>query len=146
MGFKPKDSEERTIPIPSTLVRDLKALKTTSKTNLIFPNGQGNANGHLLRDLKEVAKRGKLNCGHCESTHFGKAITCKTHAVCEQFYLHKFRHTFACMHLLAGVDVRTVQHNCWAFSICTENRVRWLLAETRYRHAIEAPCERTALP
>ena len=109
MGFKPKDSEERTIPIPSSLVRDLKALKTTSKTNLIFPNGQGNANGHLLRDLKEVAKRGKLNCGHCESTHFGKPVTCKTHAVCEQFYLHKFRHTFACMHLLAGVDVRTVQ-------------------------------------
>jgi integrase/recombinase XerD len=109
MGFKPKDSEERTIPIPSSLVRDLKALKTTSKTNLIFPNGQGNANGHLLRDLKEVAKRGKLNCGHCQSTHFGKPVTCKTHAVCEQFYLHKFRHTFACMHLLAGVDVRTVQ-------------------------------------
>ena len=26
----------------------------------------------LLRDLKEVAKRGKLNCGHCNSTHFGK--------------------------------------------------------------------------
>jgi integrase len=25
MGFKPKDSEERTIPIPSSLVRDLKA-------------------------------------------------------------------------------------------------------------------------
>jgi len=108
MGFKPKDSEERTIPIPSSLVRDLKALKATSKSLLIFPNGQGRPNGHLLRDLKEVAKRGKLNCGHCESTHFGKPVTCKTHAVCEQFYLHKFRHTFACMHLLAGVDVRTV--------------------------------------
>jgi site-specific recombinase XerD len=39
----------------------------------------------------------------------GKKVSCKTHAVCEQFYLHKFRHTFACMHLLAGVDVRTVQ-------------------------------------
>jgi hypothetical protein len=30
-------------------------------------------------------------------------------AVCEQFYLHKFRRTFACVHLLAGVDVRTLQ-------------------------------------
>ena len=29
-------------------------------------------------------------------------------------------------------------NNCWAFSICTENHVRWLLGETRYRHAIEA--------
>ena len=36
-------------------------------------------------------------------------MTCKDHAVCGQFYLHKFRHTFACMHLLAGVDIRTVQ-------------------------------------
>ena len=54
--------------------------------------------------LRKSGKRGKLNCGHCSSTHFGKPITCKTHAVCEQFYLHKFRHTFACMHLLAGVD------------------------------------------
>ncbi len=114
MGFKPKDSEERTIPIPSSLVRDLKALKATSKSLLIFPNGQGRPNGHLLRDLKNVALRGKLNCGHCESEHFGKPVTCKTHAVCEQFYLHKFRHTFACMHLLGngvepGMDVRTVQ-------------------------------------
>jgi integrase/recombinase XerD len=109
MGFKPKDSEERTIPIPSSLVRDLKALKGSSKSLLTFPNGQGRPNGHLLRDLKNVALRGKLNCGHCESTAKDKAVTCKTHAVCEQFYLHKFRHTFACMHLLAGVDVRTVQ-------------------------------------
>jgi integrase/recombinase XerD len=110
MGFKPKDSEERTIPIPSSLVRDLKAWKVMHpKSLLIFPNGQGRPNGHLLRDLKNVALRGKLNCGHCNSEHFGKAVTCRTHAVCEQFYLHKFRHTFACMHLLAGVDVRTVQ-------------------------------------
>jgi integrase len=110
MGFKPKDSEERTIPIPSSLVRDLKAWKVMHpKSLLIFPNGQDRPNGHLLRDLKNVALRGKLNCGHCNSEHFGKAVTCEDHAVCEQFYLHKFRHTFACMHLLAGVDVRTVQ-------------------------------------
>jgi integrase len=109
MGFKPKDSEERTIPVPSTLVRDLKARKATSKSLLIFPNGQERPNGHLLRDLKNVALRGELNCGHCDSTDEGKKVTCRTHAVCEQFYLHKFRHTFACMHLLAGVDVRTVQ-------------------------------------
>ena len=80
-----------------------------SNSLLIFPNGQGRPNGHLLRDLKNVALRGKINCCHCNSTHFGKPVTCKTHAVCEQFYLHKFCHTFACMHLLAGVDVQTVQ-------------------------------------
>jgi integrase len=42
MGFKPKDSEERTIPIPSSLVRDLNAWKAMHpKSLLIFPNGQG---------------------------------------------------------------------------------------------------------
>ena len=91
-------------------MRDLKAWRVThSKSLLIFPNGQNQPNGHLLRDLKNVALRGELNCGHCDSTDEGKRVTCKDQAVCEQFYLHKFRHTFACMHLLAGVDVRTVQ-------------------------------------
>jgi integrase len=110
MGFKPKDSEERTVPIPDSLLASLKVWKAKNPTTLlIFPNGQGRPNGHLLRDLKKVALAGKLNCGHCKSEHFGKPATCKTHAVCEQFYLHKFRHTFACKALLSGIDVRTVQ-------------------------------------
>lgn len=110
MGFKPKDSEERTIPISDSLLASLKVWRAKNPTALlIFPNGQGRPNGHLLRDLKKVALRAKLNCGHCESTLNGEKVTCKNHAVCEQWYLHKFRHTFACMHLLAGVDVRTVQ-------------------------------------
>jgi hypothetical protein len=77
MGFKLKDSEARTIPTRSSLVSDLKALKATSKSLLIFPNGEGRPNGHLLRDLKNVALRGKLNCGHCESEHFGKPVTAR---------------------------------------------------------------------
>lgn len=68
MGFKPKDSEERTIPIPSSLVRDLKVLKATSKSLLIFPNGQGRPNGHLLSDLKEVV-------GRARATAFPQRIT-----------------------------------------------------------------------
>jgi integrase len=109
MGFKPKDGEERSIKMPSSLVRDLKVWKETSKSLLIFPNGGGRPNGHLLRDLKQIALRGKLNCGHCESTDEGKPVTCNTSAVCSSWYLHKFRHTFACMQLLSGQDIRTVQ-------------------------------------
>lgn len=117
MGFKPKDYEERTIPLSDSLIGRLKVWKAKNRnTLLIFPNGQGRPNGHLLRDLKNVAKNTKLNCGHCESTHFGQPVTCKTHAVCEQWYLHKFRHTFACMQLLGnedrqipGIDIRTLQ-------------------------------------
>lgn len=108
-GFRPKDYEERCIKIPATLVRDLKARQVVSKSPLIFPNVQGRPNGHLLRDLKAVALRGELNCGHCESTDEGKKVICRTHPVCDKFKLHKFRHTFACWHLLSGLDVRTVQ-------------------------------------
>lgn len=110
LGFKPKDSEERTIPISDSLLASLKVWRAKNPTALlVFPSGGGRPNGHLLRDLKQVALLAKLNCGHCESTVNAKKVTCKDHAVCEQWYLHKFRHTFACMHLLAGVDVRTVQ-------------------------------------
>jgi hypothetical protein len=49
MGFEPKDSEDRTVPIPSSFVRDLKALKATRSNLVIFPNGQVRPNGHLLR-------------------------------------------------------------------------------------------------
>jgi integrase/recombinase XerD len=115
MGFKPKDSEERTIPIPSSLVRDLKALKATSKSLLIFPNGEGRPNGHLLRDLKEVAKRGKLNCGHCESTHFGKPVTCKPPSASSSIFTSSATRSLACTCWLAwtsgqsncGSDTRT---------------------------------------
>jgi integrase len=80
-------------------------------TLLIFPNQQGRPDGHLLDKLKDIAKNAKLNCGHCESTHSHKPVTFKTHAVCEQWYLHKFRHTFACSALLAEkpVDIRNLQ-------------------------------------
>lgn len=35
--------------------------------------------------------------------------SCKDKPVCENWYLHRFRHTFANSHLRKGVDVSTVQ-------------------------------------
>lgn len=109
-AWKPKDKDARDIPIPDSLVRDLKAWKdTTKKSFLLFPRSDDRPNGHILRECKAIALRAGLNCGHCKSTLEGKAVTCATHPVCENWFLHKFRHTFACMHLLAGVNIRRVQ-------------------------------------
>jgi integrase/recombinase XerD len=86
--FKPKDSEERQIPIPDALVAALLERRKHTDSKLIFPNGGGRTNGHMLRDLLNIAKRAGLH---------GK------------FGLHKFRKSFATMHHDAGVSARTIQ-------------------------------------
>jgi integrase/recombinase XerD len=124
-GFAPKSHEARQIPLPEELVTMLKARKKHSDTKLIFPNRDKRPNGHFLRILKRVALRAGLNCGHCTGTtskltgkdkdkiitkyhqrpngsdaleaklNGGKKLSCKDNPVCEQWYLHRFRKTFA---------------------------------------------------
>lgn len=105
LGFKPKDREERVVPMPAVLVQELKMAASTSKSTFLFPK-DGKPDGHLIRRLKAVAHRSKLNCGRCVSR---SEKGCKDHAVCGRWRLHTFRHTFASMHLQKGVDPRTVQ-------------------------------------
>jgi site-specific recombinase XerD len=54
---------------------------------LVFGNN-GLPQRHLLRVLKKRAEEAGLDPKKC--------------------VLHRFRHTFACMHLRAGVDIKTV--------------------------------------
>jgi integrase/recombinase XerD len=88
-GFRPKDYEEREIPLPDHIVADLKERMLRGKGLLIFPSRQGKPNGHLLRMLKELADRAGLNRADCG--------------------LHKFRKTFATLQHRAGLDARTIQ-------------------------------------
>jgi len=61
-NFKPKDKEERTAPIPDSLVELLKVRKAMHPDGwLIFPNTTGNPEGHFLRMLKERALEAGLN-------------------------------------------------------------------------------------
>jgi len=105
-GFSPKNYREREIPIPARLGRELKALKARSdKTcGLVFPTSGCNPKQNFLDDLKACAERAKLRK--------------------EDFWLHKFRATFATWSLWAGVDLRTVQQ--WLGHSDMESTMRYL--------------------
>jgi integrase len=87
-GWMPKTHEERTIPIPDDLAKDLGQALHLGK--LVFPTKKGQPNTKLLRLCKGIAKRAGLDEAG--------------------FFLHKFRATFATRCLQAGMDLRTVQY------------------------------------
>ena len=90
-NWTPKAYKEREIPIPQSLVEALRPHKAKSNRtcNLIFPTAGCNPKLDFLDCLKRAAERAKLNP--------------------DDFYLHKFRATFATWSLWGGVDIRTVQ-------------------------------------
>jgi len=105
-GWTPKAYKEREIPIPANLVRSLRSWKAKSdnECSLVFPTSGCNAKMNFLDDLKAVAERAELNP--------------------EDFWLHKFRATFATRCLWAGVDLRTVQQ--WLGHSDMESTMRYL--------------------
>ena len=108
-GFKPRNWEERSVPLPSTLVQQLQAVREHRKAlpdDLIFPNAKGKPNRHTDMMVKRVAERAKLNCGQCVTKHGNK---CSEGPYCKNYFLSKFRHTFAAEHVRNGVDVLTLQ-------------------------------------
>ena len=109
-NWEPKDKEERTVPIPDSLIELLKVRKAINPGRwLIFPNGQGNPEGHFLRLLKLRAFAAGLNCGHCVRRIDGKAVSCADGPHCKTWKLHKFRKAFATMHNANRVPVPTIQ-------------------------------------
>jgi integrase/recombinase XerD len=91
-GWTPKAYKEREIPIPVKLVKMLRERKAKhdKKCNLVFPTAGCRPKLDFLDCLKAVAERAGLDS--------------------DNFWLHKFRATFATRLLQSGkVDVRTVQ-------------------------------------
>jgi integrase/recombinase XerD len=108
-GFTPKNWEERTVPLPAGLMERLRKRKERKKArphDLVFGNTKGRPDSEMDMVVKRVAERAGLNCGQCVTAHNNK---CAEGPYCMNFFLHKFRHTFATNHLRDGVDIRTVQ-------------------------------------
>ena len=105
-GWTPKAYKEREIPVPSKLVKSLKAWKAKANKTcpLVFPTSGCNVKMNFLDDLKAVAERANLDQNN--------------------FWLHKFRATFATRHLWNGVDLRTVQ--MWLGHSDMESTMRYL--------------------
>lgn len=102
-GFRVKDSEERDIPIPDDLLKELDAWRGQNADAALVLGGKGDKpNRHLLRDLKRMAKKAGLNCGVCD----GCASPIKE---CREWTLHKFRRTYCTTLLRSRIDLRTVQ-------------------------------------
>ncbi len=106
MRFRAKDKEERSVPIPDSLVHSLALRKRQAGSLLVFPGKGNKPNGHFLRTLQKLAYRAGLNCGEC-TTKSGR--TCTTKPVCRKWGLHSLRRTFATLHSEAGVPPRTIQ-------------------------------------
>lgn len=79
-------------------------VKADKACNLVFPTAGCNPKLDFLDCLKAVAERAKLDEG--------------------DFWLHKFRATFATRCLWAGVDLRTVQQ--WLGHSDMESTMRYL--------------------
>ena len=105
-GWTPKAYKEREIPIPAKLAKSLKAWKAKAdKTcNLLFPTAGCHPKLDFLDCCKAVAERAELNP--------------------DDFWLHKFRSTFATWSLWGSVDLRTVQQ--WLGHSDMESTMRYL--------------------
>jgi integrase/recombinase XerD len=105
-GWSPKAYKERTVPIPAAFAAELLEAKPAGVklTGLVFPAPEGGPDKHMLRRLKEVAKRAGMDPDTC--------------------WLHKFRASFATHALQGGVDLRTVQS--WMGHVDLASTMRYL--------------------
>lgn len=94
----------REIPISAWLAAKLAARKLPASAKLLFGTSTGNPKLDFLDCCKSIAKRAGLNP--------------------DDWWLHKFRATFATMHLQAGVDFRTVQK--WLGHVDSASTLRYL--------------------
>jgi len=98
LGFRIKDKEERSVPIPLDLSKRLKKYRAGNPDkHFVIGNAKDRPHTKLLRLLKGLVKKGGLNCGRCEG--------CKGREECEKW----FRATYCTQLLRSGLDLRTVQ-------------------------------------
>jgi integrase len=90
LGFEPKDSEERSVPLINGLGDRLRDWRTKNPTTrFVFGTRSDQPNGHWLEYLKDAAKEAGMDPDACR--------------------LHMFRATYCTTALRGGLDLPTVQ-------------------------------------
>jgi integrase len=158
LGFLPKSYEERCIPVPMALIKALRERHRASTSSLDFPTLPHPAkpeckgdkpDNHMLELCKEVAFRAGLNCGHCQGEYTvyvlnkgvlqkeKRAYKCDRSPRCGNWYLHKFRHTYA-TNMLQSVDIRSLQIMLGHKNISTTEKYLKSLRIDQLRDKIES--------
>lgn len=110
VNWTPKAYKEREVPVPTLLLDRLDNYRRTlsderaANKALVFSTANNTRDTHMLRALKRNAKASGQDP--------------------DDFWLHKFRATFATTHLQAGVDLRTVM--TWMGQTNLESIIRYL--------------------
>jgi integrase len=123
--FRPKDSEERTVPLPKGLVEDMKRWKAAHPgTIFVFSTSKRTPYGknHFNEMVKQIARRGRVECGRCDNCCLpGEERWVKNQTDqkrrhrkpylrgCSDWHLHKFRATYATFWLRSGRSIKDVQ-------------------------------------
>ncbi len=108
--WSPKAYKEREVPVPDELLESLEVYRKTLSEKraalgaLVFSTRSGKCDTHMIRALKRNATKACLNP--------------------TDFWLHKFRATFATTHLRAGVDLKTVM--AWMGQTTMDSIIRYL--------------------
>ena len=107
--FAPKSHETRDVVVPRALIALLQEHRKKIKGQLAFPTsphpkrpnyGGDKPDAHHLELCKRIAYRAGLNCGFCDLSTVDKhgkkrKRLCAEGPYCENWYLHKWRHTYA---------------------------------------------------
>lgn len=159
LGFTPKSYEERTVPVPMSLIAVLRDRKKTSNSLLVFPT-LPIPRGRIMAQAtsrtaacsyfaRKIAFRAGLNCGHCKGEYtvyalskgvpakVKRAYKCDKSPRCQNWYLHKFRHTFA-TNILQSVDIRSLQVMLGHKNIATTEKYLKSLRLDQLRERIES--------
>jgi integrase len=87
LKWKPKDSEERLVPVPESLIVKLAAWREKNlATRFVFGTRNDNPDTKFLKALKSDWRKAGLNCGKCKG--------CIARGECGDAYLHKFRSSY----------------------------------------------------
>jgi len=103
--FQSKNRKSRKIPMYASLRSALQEWREQNPNTVYVvgsPRGD-QPNNHWLEYGKKFWKDAGLNCGVCDS--------CNQRDECEQFYLHRFRHTYAQRCLDKNIDIYELSRN-----------------------------------